>query len=156
MKISQFINHLESASDLTFHLPNNEKVPAYFHITECGLGTKHFLDCGGVERTETNVIFQLWVNNLDVLHRLSPKKLLGIIKASQRLWGDQDPEVEFEYQGSTIYRYGIDLSKDKLILTNKKTACLAEELCGIIPKMKLNLADLTSSSSCCTPGSGCC
>ena len=43
------------------------------------------------------------------------------------------------------------------LLTNKQTACLAQEACGIPDsKPKVRLSDLQKETSCCTPDSGCC
>ncbi|MGI4738144.1 MAG: DUF6428 family protein [Janthinobacterium lividum] len=36
---------------VNFRLPTGEYLPAHFHVTEVvGLVSKHFIDCGGVER----------------------------------------------------------------------------------------------------------
>ena len=59
MKLSKFINHLESMKDLKFVLENGTVVPKHFHVTELGLSSKHFIDCGGTVRKEEKIIFQL-------------------------------------------------------------------------------------------------
>ena len=46
MKISVLKNHLENLTELNFKLPDGTFVPAHFHLTEIGLMTKHFVDCG--------------------------------------------------------------------------------------------------------------
>ena len=50
MKLSQFISLLDTAKEFTIQLPNGTFVPPHFHITEMGLLTKHFIDCGNVVR----------------------------------------------------------------------------------------------------------
>jgi hypothetical protein len=84
MKLSEIKNHLNTLERISFQLPNGELVANHFHVTEVGKVTKHFIDCGGVERKETVVNFQLWEEN-DYDHRLHPDKLLKIIELSERI-----------------------------------------------------------------------
>lgn len=53
--------------------------PPHFHITEVGMSHKHFIDCGGTERKETKVNFQLWSSD-DIQYRLKPQKVINIIR----------------------------------------------------------------------------
>ena len=46
-KLSDFKKHLSILETLTFVQTNGDLVPAHFHITEVGLITKQFIDCGG-------------------------------------------------------------------------------------------------------------
>lgn len=156
MKVSEIKNHLEKLSAVNFILPTGKPVPQHFHITEVGQITKHFIDCGGTVRNEKLVSFQLWEAG-DFDHRLAPKKLKDIISLSEKVLNLEDAEIEVEYQSDTIGKYGLEFNGTDFLLTVKNTACLASDSCGI-PKEKLNLKDLTNktSSSCCTPGSGCC
>ena len=78
MKLSEVKNQLSTLETVTFQLPNGTFVPEHFHVTEVGLVTKNFIDCGGTVRNETVVNFQLWDAN-DFEHRLKPKKFLDII-----------------------------------------------------------------------------
>jgi hypothetical protein len=136
-------------------------VPEHFHVTEVGVITKNFIDCGGTIREEKVVNFQLWQAG-DYDHRLAPTKLNNIIKLSEDKLGiDDQLEIEVEYQAETIGKYGLAFNGVHFQLTSKLTACLAEDACGIPPaKMKVALTQLGSStaSSCCTPsdGSSCC
>lgn len=157
MKLSTFLSTLTSLDKLTFTLSNGDVLPAHFHITEVGLTTKHFIDCGGTVRTEKNISFQLWVAN-DIEHRLSPSKLAGIINKSSALWHSEDLNIEIEYQAITIGRYDVALNEDVFILLNKRTDCLAKDHCGIpIEKLNIPLAQLQSSNEpSCVPGGGCC
>lgn len=157
MKLSAFKNQLDKISQLNFVQPNGTYVPRHFHITEAGLVTKHFIDCGGTVRTEKAVNLQIWVAQ-DFDHRLEPLKLKKILALAQNLFGQEDLEVEVEFQTDTIGRYGVEFDKENFLLTTKQTDCLAKELCGLpLEKTKLILSELQSSaSSCCTPGGGCC
>ncbi|MBL7888056.1 MAG: hypothetical protein JNL24_00800 [Bacteroidia bacterium] len=157
MKLSEFKNKLIALDAVQFVQANGQDVPPHFHITEVGVTTKNFIDCGGTVREEKYVNFQLWEAN-DFDHRLAPSKLLNIISLSERAVGINDAEVEVEYQSETIGRYGIEFNGQKFVLLNKQTNCLAQDKCGIpTEKLKVNLKELqTSASNCCTPGSGCC
>lgn len=156
MKLSDFKNKLITLNAVDFIQANGKPVPPHFHITEVGSTTKHFIDCGGTVREEKVVNFQLWEAN-DLEHRLSPEKLLKIIGMSEKALGIGDMEIEVEYQTDTIGRYGVDFKENRFVLTSKKTNCLASGHCGIpSEKLKLNLSELATAKSCCTPGGGCC
>ena len=151
MKLSEIKNILPTLSNVSFQLENGTEVPEHFHVTEVGVISKHFIDCGGTIRDEKVANFQLWNAN-DVDHRLKPTKLLNIINLSEEKLGMEDLEVEVEYQAETIGKYGLDFQKNIFILTNKQTDCLASDSCGI-PKEKILLQTEKVS---CTPGGGCC
>ena len=156
MKLSQIKSILKTAEAVNFTLPNGTFVPEHFHVTEVGLITKNFIDCGGTVRKETVVNFQLWDAN-DFEHRLKPQKLLNIIELSEKVLGIGDFEIEVEYQSETIVKYDLDFNGNTFLLLNKKTACLAEDQCGIpAAKPKLKLSEIQSQNNCCTPGAGCC
>lgn len=157
MKLSEIKSKLPELSQLTFRLPDGTSVPAHFHITEVGQINKRFIDCGGTLRDEKAINFQLWEDG-DYDHRLGAKKLLDIIQLSERVLGLEDLDVEVEYQGDTIGKYGLDFSKGEFRLTAKMTDCLAKDKCGIpAQKPKLSLSALTANEGgCCAPSSGCC
>ena len=156
MKISEIKKHLETAEAVNFQLPTGAFVPEHFHVTEVGLVTKHFIDCGGTERFEKVANFQLWNAN-DTEHRLKPQKLLNIISLSEQKLGIGDFEIEVEYQTETIGKYNLTFIDNNFVLVAKQTDCLAKENCGIpTEKQKINLSNLEPQTSCCTPGGGCC
>ncbi len=157
MKLSTIKTYLQTAEAVNFKLPSGEYVPEHFHVTEIGFVTKHFIDCGGTERLEKVVNFQLWNAN-DVDHRLKPQKLLNIIALSEKKLSIGDLEIEVEYQSETIGKYDLDFNGIDFELVPKQTACLAQDACGVQkPKQKLHLAELDAAKqSCCTPGGGCC
>jgi hypothetical protein len=156
MKLSQVKNILKSVEAVNFVLADGTSVPEHFHVTEVGLITKNFIDCGGTVRKETVVNFQLWDAN-DFAHRLKPQKLLNIIELSEKVLGIGDFEIEVEYQAQTIGKYDLDFNGNDFVLLNKKTACLAQDQCGIpAEKQKVRLSDIKIEKSCCTPSGSCC
>ena len=91
MKLSEIKQILTDLDTVIFQLPNKSIVPAHFHVTEVGVVTKKFIDCGGTVREEKVVNFQLWEAG-DYDHRLAPKKLNNIIELSERTL-NIDPEL---------------------------------------------------------------
>lgn len=157
MKLSEIKEILATLNNVEFQLEDGAFVPEHFHVTEVGVITKHFIDCGGTIRNEKVVNFQLWNAN-DFEHRLKPGKLHNIIRLSEEKLGIEDGEIEVEYQNVTIGKYDLGFNGKNFILKNKTTACLAQDACGIPEeKQKVKLSDLsTIQSSCCAPNSGCC
>ena len=156
MTLEQIKSILPALENVEFALESGQFVPEHFHVTEIGMVTKNFIDCGGTIRKEERVNFQLWDAN-DFEHRLKPGKLLNIIKLSEEKLGIGDFEIEVEYQSETIGKYDLDFTGKHFVLKNKMTACLATDACGIPPqKEKLNLSELQQQKGSCAPGSGCC
>ena len=158
MKLSEIKNHLAQLEQIAFELPDGTLVPSHFHVTEVGEITKHFIDCGGTVRHEKVANFQLWNAN-DTDHRLKPEKLLNIIHLSESKLGIPNLEIEVEYQNETIGKYGLDFDGVNFLLTQKQTACLASDSCGIpTEKLKVALSEIgtANSKATCTPGGGCC
>ena len=157
MKLSEFKNRLENVENFNIQLPNGTAIPAHFHITEMGLLTKNYIDCGNTIREEKLVTFQVWLA-ADFYHRLAPNKVLKIIEASKKLIGDQDLDLEVEYQiESTIGKFGLEFADGIFVLTTKETTCLASDHCGIpADKMKIKIGEWKEKVSCCTPESNCC
>ncbi len=149
MKISELKTHLSALDALTFRLPDGSAVPAHFHLTEVGLVTRNFIDCGGTERTEHVANLQLWTAN-DYEHRLVPGKFLRILDISKKVLGGLDPEIEVEYQQGTIAKFGLAFDGREFVLTNKQTACLAFDACGLPP------AKPEKAEKSCAASSGCC
>ena len=156
MKLSDAKRILLTLENVEFQLENGNFVPEHFHVTEVGMITKNFIDCGGVIRNEKVVNFQLW-NADDFEHRLKPSKLLSIIKLSEEKLGIKDFEIEVEYQSDTIGKYDLDFNGTTFVLRNKTTACLAQDACGVpTEKQKKNLVELSVNQTVCKPNSGCC
>lgn len=149
MKLSQIKNVLNTIETVNFQLPNGSFVPEHFHVTEVGLITKNFIDCGGTIRKETVANFQLLDAN-DFDHRLKPHKLLKIIELSEKALGIGDFEIEVEYQTETIGKYSLGFDDENFTLNAKSTACLAKDNCGI------KEVAVTEKNACCTTNSHCC
>lgn len=149
MNLSAVKQALAGVTAVSFKLPDGSYVPQHFHVTEVGLITRHFIDCGGMERKDQTVNFQLWEAG-DYDHRLAPQKFLHILDLSRKVLGDADLMVEVEYQQGTIGKFGLEFDGKDFILTDKKTACLAQDACGIPD------AQLPKSKAACSPGGGCC
>lgn len=154
MKLSEVKERLKNIEDLQFKLPTGEFIPRHFHVTEVGMITKHFIDCGGTQRQETVANFQLW-SAKDHDHTLAPTKLSGIIDLSQKVLDIPDLEVEVEYQNETIGKYSLDFDGKNFQLSNKFTNCLALESCGIPEDASPKPLDVSLENSC-VPGGGCC
>ena len=157
MKLSDVKSALETIEEVRFILPNGQLVPIHFHVTEIGAVTRHFIDCGGTERIEKKVNFQLWEAD-DFDHRLAPQKLINIIKLSEEKLGLGNLDVEVEYQSETIGKYKLGFDGINFLLESTQTDCLAKDNCGIPPeKMRIKMSDLTAGTeNSCTPGGGCC
>ena len=154
MRLRDFKQALSAVEEIKFILPNGSFVPSHFHVTEVGLITKRFIDCGGKYREENRVSLQLWEAN-DYDHRLSPGKLIDIINQCEHSLDLENHEIEVEYQGTTIEKYGLQSDGINFQLEGLATDCLAKDNCGIPAESKQKVA-LSSLSNQCTPGSGCC
>jgi hypothetical protein len=156
MKLSQFKSQLAQTENLSFVLQNGTQVPAHFHITEVGLTTKQFTDCGNTFRIQKTATFQLWTS-VDFHHRLEPQKVLKIIESTESMFAGEDLDIEIEYQQETIGKFGLSFENNQFVLTNTKTDCLAKDNCGIPQKVKVSLSQLqATAASCCEPNSNCC
>lgn len=156
MKLSEIKQILPTLDNVAFQLENGTFVLEHFHVTEVGMITKNFIDCGGTIRSEKVANFQLWNAN-DFEHRLKPEKLLKIIHLSEEKLGIEDLEIEVEYQSETIGKYDLEFNGKTFVLKHKITACLALDKCGVPDqKQKLNLAEIDEKTASCKPNSGCC
>ncbi|RED92215.1 DUF6428 family protein [Marinoscillum furvescens] len=153
MKLSEIKSALAGLKEVTFVEPSGKLVPAHFHVTEIGAVHKHFIDCGGTERKESVISLQLWTAD-DFDHRLGAQRFAEIIAKSEEVLQLEDLDVEVEYQGETIGKYGLEFRNGAFYLTPSQTACLAPDQCGVpASKPKVKLSELQNS---CAPGSGCC
>lgn len=151
MKLSELKSHLQARpnDELRFAFPDGGMIEAHAHITEVGRVDKTFVDCGGTLRRNSYCSLQAWVAE-DTDHRLLPGKLAAIIEKAQPILGEEDLEVEIEYQDGVISQYpvaGVSGTERMLVfhLTTKNTDCLAKELC--LPNAE--------QEGCCA-GGGCC
>lgn len=149
MNLSNFLSALDQIEVLSFKTPAGKKIPAHVHITEVGKVSKHFIDCGGTERQEEKICFQLW-SAQDKHHRLHAQKVKDIIDLSKRSLGLTDAPIEVEYQTDTVGRYGLRFDGNHFVLTPLYTDCLAKSECGVPDESKDN------ATQCCSPSGDCC
>ena len=135
MKISELKAVLSSAPEalVRFSLPDGTLSAPHAHITEVGLITKSFIDCGGTVRHSSYCLLQSWVAD-DIDHRLQAGKLLSIIDKASPLLGEEDLPVELEHQLEYATQFALNsasVSNNEVIvkLSGKQTACLAPEKC---------------------------
>ena len=152
MKSSVLLKTLRDHSDshLRFLLPDGGLIPLHAHVTEVGRVDKTFLDCGGTTRRTSSLCLQTWVAD-DTDHRLSSGKLAAIIERAAPILGEDDLDVEIEYEEGFITQLPVESAThqgDTILFTlgAKHTDCLAKEIC---------LPNPQESSSCCS-GTGCC
>tara|TARA_B110000914_G_C15452122_1_gene441478 strand:- start:744 stop:1211 length:468 start_codon:yes stop_codon:yes gene_type:complete len=155
MKLSAIKTALTQVASLKFQLPNGKMVPTHFHLTELGLLTRNFIDCGGTVREEKKINFQLWEEK-DFDHRLMPKGVLGIIAIAEKIFNLENLEIEVEYQSETIGKYNLEFENGIFQLKSTLTACLALDNCGIPTKAESKVPKLANATNSCAPGSGCC
>ncbi|MEL7001170.1 MAG: DUF6428 family protein [Bacteroidota bacterium] len=158
MKLSEFKTTLRNIAYLNFQLPDGTYIPEHFHITEIGKLEKNFIDCGGTFRNEMLISLQLWTAD-DYDHHLAIQKLMDIISLSEEKLNLGNHEIEIEYQGDTIGRYGLKFEAGNFILQPKLTNCLAPDKCGIStvkPKIRMSSLSTSKRTACCELGSGCC
>ena len=153
MWLSDFKQTLGELDTLKFQLPNGQFVPEHFHITEVGIVTRNYIDCGGMLRHENKLNLQLWVAS-DTDHRIKPKNVLDILQLSKKQLDYSNMEVDIEYQQGTIGRYELDFDGAVFQLINTQTACLAPDQCGI-PQEKPRVR-ISENGLKCNPDSNCC
>jgi hypothetical protein len=128
----------QSSKQIEIILPSKEALPCHLHITEVGLVTKEFTDCGGTFRGTRHVSLQTWVAD-DVDHRMTTDKLAMILgKLDGNVLLDC-LEVLVEVQADTISTYAIHsveysslaMTPVKVFLRSLTTDCLAKDRCGV-------------------------
>lgn len=155
MNLSQFQQALQAttAATLELRIGPQQTLPRHFHVTEVGLVTKDFIDCGGVRRRDQTCVLQTLVAH-DTDHRLSPQKLAGILEKSAALGLDPHLPVDVELQGTSIETWRVvaaQMADNTLIFTlePKHTACLAEDLCGLAVLPLTTVSGCGGSTGCC-------
>jgi len=153
MKTAEFKSFLDQHAglNLAFDLPDGSSIPAHAHITEVGRVDKTFLDCGGDPHRDSTCQLQTWVAE-DVDHRLTAGKLRGIIDLAAPLLGNEDLDVEVEFEPTWISQFPVESASVQngaltFQLGTKHTDCLAKETC---------LNELYPEKSNCCGNTGCC
>lgn len=138
-----------------FTLPDGERIPAQFHITEVGHVTKRFIDCGGTLHAQTDTcLLQTWVSDADPDHRLTAGTFAKILDLSAQVLPHEDVDVEVEYDCCGVAQYPITSAQAagehiELRLGEKHTDCLAKEKCGIDGEGCGSGAERAETASCC-------
>jgi hypothetical protein len=135
MNLAELKSSLANAhgSLVRFRLPDGALVAQHAHITEVGLITKSFVDCGGTLRAERKCQLQSWVAD-DIEHRLTAAKLLSIIEKGREILGSDDLPVELEHDVGFATQFQVlraeTIGNELVIqLAGRHTACLAPEKC---------------------------
>ncbi len=120
---------------LSLRLPDGDAIAPHFHVTEVGLVTKRFIDCGGTVRESSSCLLQVW-RGPDLDHRLSAGRLASILDMARAVVPREDLEVEVEHEGCALSQYviaGSGIAGDalELVLGGKQADCLAKEACGV-------------------------
>ena len=140
-------------------LPNGERVPPHYHVTEVARIQKDFIDCGGTERCTLSAQLQL-LTATDFEHRLPAQKLAKIIRASESLLGSDPLPLALEYGQKIAVVYpvsAVTLEDGKLTIQmeSPSTSCLAPDTCGLDPE-EARVNAFRVQPTLCDPKSGCC
>jgi hypothetical protein len=143
------------SAELRFQLPNGDAIPAHAHVTEVARLDKRFVDCGGTLRTDRCCRLQTWVAH-DLDHRLHAEKLLKILHKAAPVLETDDLEVDIEYQAGFISQFPlaevrVENGRLLFILTERHTACLAEDKC--LPKPSVATIDFRKLPTFAAPAS---
>lgn len=135
MKLSELKNVLSqhSPAHVQFVLPDGAFIPAHAHVTEVARIDKRFIDCGGTLRNESQCRLQTWFSD-DTEHRLTAGKLAQILDKAGAVLGTDDLDVDVEHQAGYISQFPLqsaEITSNGIILhlTERRTACLAEDKC---------------------------
>jgi len=162
MKTHEFLELLAEHSNkaLLFEYTPGNYVGANYHITEIKNISIDSVDCGAGSDSWKETIIQLWESptELDKTAFMTAYKALGILKKVDGIRAmDREAEVKFEYSNPSFHTAQLfvddvlwDTSKFVVKLAVKKTDCKAKEACGI------PVSEVTTATSSCAPGSGCC
>lgn len=137
-----------------FTLPNGERIPAHFHITEVGHVAKRFIDCGGTQHDKKDTcVLQTWASE-DVDHRLDAATFAKILDLGKAVLPGDDIEVEVEWDCCVVSQYpiaSVEVLADRMEfqLGSKHTDCLAKERCGIDDESCCAGATKTEAAGCC-------
>lgn len=154
--------------DLQFQYAADKWVAPSYHITEIKQAPITSVDCGGVKNEWTEIILQLMEPaNQQQLRAMKVRKALSIIDIVEKVMPlDVNGEVRIEFGNSEFDTRQLSLSDfildaENLVvnLSPVSVQCKANDRggsCGTPVKQKVQLKDLTTESSCCTPGGGCC
>jgi hypothetical protein len=157
--------------DLQFQYAGDKWVSPSYHITEIKQAPITSVDCGGVKNAWTEIIVQLLEPlALQQERAMKVSKALSIIDLVEKVLSlDANATVKIEFGNSEfdtrqlIPKQFINDGENLIIdLSPDMVQCKAIERGGSCgepkqaEKQKVELKNLASEASCCTPGSGCC
>ncbi|MEP6955854.1 MAG: DUF6428 family protein [Chthoniobacterales bacterium] len=157
MKLDELKSTLRSRPSAfpRFILPDGDRIPAHFHITEVGHVAKRFIDCGGTLHDTTDTcLLQTYVAD-DVDHRLDAGTFAKILDLGKQVLPHDALEVEVEYDCCVVAQYpivGAAVAGEyiELQLGEKQTDCLAKEKCGIDGESCGSAQSAAEAASCCS------
>ncbi len=163
MKLSELKNILsqQATAHVRFLLPDGTSIPAHAHVSEVARIDKRFIDCGGTLRADTLCRLQTWFSN-DTDHRLTAGKLWKILDKAKVVLGTDELEVDIEHEAGYISQFplrSVEVLPTEMVfhLTERHTACLAEEKCkpsnpeqpADFDPLKFNPREGQPASTCC-------
>ncbi len=166
MNTKELFNILNEHPDkaLIFQYSLGQLVGANYHITEVKHIKVDSVDCGGRTDNWNETVIQLWESPSEIgkTQYMTVKKALDILnKVGEMKPYDSNSEVKFEYGNALFHTaqlfvndYEIQGTQVMLTLAVQKTACKAEDICGI--DNSTNKEVLETENTNCAPGSGCC
>ncbi len=182
LKWQSFKEQLQANPDLTlqFQYAEDQWVDAAYHITEIKQAPITSVDCGGVMNAWTEIIVQLWEPLNEQQDRaMKVSKALSIVELVEKalpLNPNGIVKIEFgnsQFDTRQMLPKELVASGDNLVvdLRPDSVQCKAierggscgtdeqgEECCTPVAevKPKIQLKNLVTETSSCTPGSGCC
>jgi hypothetical protein len=137
MNVAELKSRLQSSPDhsVSILLPDGDRVPRHFHVTEVGHVAKKFVDCGGTFRSSETCVLQALVGS-DDHHRLTAGRLAHILELAKPILPMTDLPVEIEYEDGVISQFPLqeiiaEGASLTLQLGLKHTDCLAKDKCGM-------------------------
>jgi hypothetical protein len=137
MNVIELKSCLQASPDhnVSILLPDGDRVPRHFHVTEVGHVTKKFVDCGGTFRSSETCVLQTLVGS-DDHHRLTAGRLAHILDLAKPVLPIADLPVEIEYEDGVISQFPLqeiiaEGASLTLQLGLKHTDCLAKDKCGM-------------------------
>jgi hypothetical protein len=156
-----------SELNLQFKYAEDNLVDASYHITEIKQAPITSVDCGGVMNSWTEIIVQLWEPAGQ--HQLKPMKakkaltIIDVVEQKLKLQADGIVKIEFgntDFDTRQMFPNEIMIDGDDLVIDLRPDAVQCKAInrggsCGT-EKPTIELKNLVETSTCCTPGSGCC
>tara|TARA_B100000795_G_scaffold226643_1_gene182739 strand:- start:22339 stop:22830 length:492 start_codon:yes stop_codon:yes gene_type:complete len=163
MTTEEFFNtlHKHPEKSLLFQYMPGQLVGANYHITEVKHITVDSVDCGARTDAWKETIIQLWESPSEIgkTDFMSCSKALDILTTVGAMKPyTKNSEVRFEYSNALfhtaqLFVTSLEIHGSNLMLqlATQKTACKAEDICGV-PQA----TNTQPQANTCAPESGCC